>query len=178
MNCRHFDDIFVTSSTVSCQNDHLSCSRRWQFRQIIFPFQWTEYNTVLAGTLNSVFHLVSEIYCGIDDDIKRVPPWRAVVHALFGCCSTRSALEGMRFRLVGPLWTRVALGIFKEGSCWTGNCNTHCTQWGLWYMVSPHEPIYFSWFSGIEYKNLIPAFSTCFLIFLILTHRYFRKKSI
>ena len=31
--CPHFDEIFITGCTESCQNDNLQCSQWWKFRQ-------------------------------------------------------------------------------------------------------------------------------------------------
>ena len=31
--CRHFDEIFITGCTESCQNDNFRCSQWWKFRQ-------------------------------------------------------------------------------------------------------------------------------------------------
>ena len=31
--CRHFDEIFITGCTGSCQNDNFQCSQWWKFRQ-------------------------------------------------------------------------------------------------------------------------------------------------
>ena len=64
--CNHFDEIFITGSTESCQNDNFQCCQWWKFYQndisvsVYVPFQnitwevWISLQSFQAGNMEAL----------------------------------------------------------------------------------------------------------------------------